>query len=175
MKVCSGERKRINICTARARLTCAFLKAAKLPVKSARSALLRDPCLPIVVQIRSRDQSPRRNSGIESTVNNSSIAHSRISISLFLSLSPSLLAIFFFPFFSGATWLSLVDAVLTRQPRSVRQFTPRPFCLPRSFFFLSFPLPFFVRHRKCQREHKPPGPGDGIHRTEQRKGDARPL
>jgi len=41
---------------------------------------------------------------------------------------------------------SLVDAVLTRQPRSVRQFTPRPFCQPRSFFFLPFPLLFFLVH-----------------------------
>jgi len=46
-------------------------------------------------------------------------------------------------FFSGAQCGFPVDAVLTRQPRSVRQFTPRPFCLARSFFFLpvSLPLP----------------------------------
>jgi len=44
-------------------------------------------------------------------------------------------------FFSGAQCGFPVDAVLTRQPRSVRQFTPRPFCLARSFFFLPVSLP----------------------------------
>ena len=124
-----------------------FWKPRSCPWK-ARSAHLRDPYPPLV-QIRSRDQSPRRNSGIESTVNNSSIALSCISLSLSLSLS---LSIFFFFLAQRGV---LVDAVLTRQPRSVRQFTPWPFCLPRSFFFLSFPFFFLVRHRK--REHKPPG------------------
>jgi len=69
-----------------------------------------------------------------------------LSLSLSLSLSPCLSLIRAFSsslFFSDAQCGFPVDAVLTRQPRSVRQFTPRPSCLARSFFFLSGSLPPF--------------------------------
>lgn len=144
MEVCSGERKRINICTVRASHVRVF-ESREAAREKARSAHLRDPYPPLVVQIRSRDQSPRRNSGIESTVNNSSITLSCISISLSLPL-----AIFFF---FGATWLSRRRCIDSSASIRSTIYAATVLCLPRSFFFL--PFPFFVRHRKRQREHKP--------------------
>lgn len=75
-----------------------FEKPRSCPWK-AHSAIPSKGSTPLVAQIRSRDQSPHRNSGIGSTVNNSSIAHSCISISLSLSFSRSLPPPLLFSFF----------------------------------------------------------------------------
>jgi len=124
----------------------------------ARSAHLRDLYQPLAVQIRSRDQSPHRNSGIGLIVNNSSITLSCISLSL--SLSPFC----YFPFFFGATWLSRRRCI--DSSASIRSTIYAATILPASLVFLSpFSSSFFfsARHRKRQREHKPPD--DGIHRA----------
>jgi len=109
-----------------------FWKPRSCPWK-ARSAHLRDPYPPLV-QIRSRDQSPRRNSGIESTVNNSSIALSCISLSLSLSLS-------LFSFFFGATWRSRRRCI--DSSASIRSTIYAVTVLPASLVFLSL-FSFFL-------------------------------
>lgn len=106
----------------------------------------------LIAQIRSRDQSARRNSGIESTVNNSSTA--LLSYPVPLSLSLFLLL---FSFFFGATWLArrrCIDS--SASIRSTIYARDHSACFAR-FSIPSFFPPFFLaRHRKRQREHKPP-------------------
>lgn len=157
MKFRFSGRKRINICTIRVRRRAHVLenREAAACEKKACSAHLRDPpsglssrkfVLAINQRVETAESSPP-----------SIILPPRFSRTVprpFLSLSLSLAIFLFFLAQRG----SLVDAVLTRQPRSVRQFTPATI-LPASLVFLSplFFLPFFLaRHRKRQREHKPP-------------------
>lgn len=115
------------------------------------------------MQIRSRDQSQRRNSGIESIVNNSSITLSCITLFLSLYIYISFSPPCSFLFFLCVTWLSRRRCI--DSSASIRSTIYAATVLPVSFFFLPFSSSFFGAASKTPA-HKPPG--DGIHRAGRR-------
>jgi len=136
MKVRYDERNRINICTVRATYAWHFFKAAKpLSVKSAFCPRKGSILASHRANSFSRSISaPKQRNRVPASI---ILPPARPSLFLFISFSPVIFFFFSLLFFLAQRG-SLVDAVLTRQPRSVRQFTPWPFCLPRSFFFHFF-------------------------------------